>query len=76
MSYVREKIMDNQKRFGSNLSNIRVKKNMTQLDLATKCNLEKTTISRIENGRTNITLKTATNISIGLGVNLQELFYF
>ena len=49
---------------------------MSQLDLASYCNLEKTSISRIENGRTNTTLKTMVILSTALEVELKELFDF
>ena len=40
------------------------------------CNNEKTSISRIENGRTNITLKTAIILSVAFDVKLKQLFDF
>lgn len=71
------------RQFGQNLKSIREKKNMTQFDLATsmndlnhQSNIEKTTISRIENGRTNITLSTAIKLSLALDVDLKNLFDF
>ncbi|EJG03408.1 helix-turn-helix domain-containing protein [Flavobacterium sp. F52] len=71
------------KQFGINLKKIRESKNMTQLDLATAMNelstdplIDKTTISRIENGRTNITLTTSVKISLALGIDLKVLYDF
>lgn len=71
------------KQFGINLKRIRESKNMTQFDLATAMNylgcdssIEKTTISRIENARTNITLTTAIKLSLALEVDLKTLFDF
>ncbi|GIQ57975.1 hypothetical protein Flavo103_11110 [Flavobacterium collinsii] len=71
------------KQFGINLKKIRESKNMTQLDLATAMNdlstesfIDKTTISRIENGRTNITLTTSIKLSLALGIDLKMLFDF
>lgn len=71
------------KQFGINLKMIRESKNMTQLDLATAMNelstdplIDKTTISRIENGRTNITLTTSIKISLALGIDLKVLYDF
>ena len=56
---------------------------MTQFDLATAMNelgsesaIEKTTISRIENARTNLTLTTAIKLSLALDVDLKTLFDF
>ena len=46
---------------------------MSQQDLAAKCNFEKANMSRIEAGRTNLTIKNVYKISIALGVKLKEL---
>lgn len=71
------------KQFGINLKSIRESKNMTQLDLATAMNnlssdslIDKTTISRIENGRTNITLTTSIKLSLALEIDLKVLYDF
>ena len=71
------------KQFGENLKKIRESKEITQLDLATAMNnldskpfIDKTTISRIENGRTNITLTTAVKLSLALEIDLKTLFDF
>ncbi len=65
-----------QKEMGKHIKRLRETKGLSQLDLASRCNLEKTTISRIENGRTNITLKTSITLSLGLEVELLELYNF
>ncbi len=64
------------KEMGRHLKGIRELKGLSQLDLAVRCNLEKTAISRIENGRTNVTLKTSIIIASGLEVELWELYNF
>jgi transcriptional regulator with XRE-family HTH domain len=71
------------KQFGINLKKIRESKKMTQFDLATAMNdlnsdsfIEKTTISRIENARTNVTLTTVIKLSMALEVDLNKLFDF
>ena len=76
MSITSKKILGYQKKFGIQLKKIRQHKGMSQLDLASYCNMEKTSISRIENGRTNITLKTMVLLSESLGVNLVDFFDF
>ena len=68
--------LKNKKAFGSSLKAIRESKGMSQLDLASESSLEKTSISRIENGRTNITLTTAIRLSLALDIELKELFDF
>ncbi|MEN2413076.1 helix-turn-helix domain-containing protein [Flavobacterium mesophilum] len=71
------------KQFGANLKKIREAKKLTQLDLATAMNnlssdsfIEKTTISRIENARTNVTLSTMIKLSIALEVDIKMLLDF
>lgn len=76
MSISPNKIISYQKGFGLQLKKIRLSKEMSQLDLASYCDMEKTSISRIENGRTNITLKTMVILSKALGVSLAEFFDF
>ena len=58
---------------GARIKDIRESKGMTQLDVASICNYDKTTVSRIEAGRTNITVKTLQNLSIALGVPMKDL---
>ena len=76
MSIEAKKIKNHQIKFGFQLKKIRLRKNMSQLDLASYCNLEKTSISRIENGRTNITLKTMVLLSKALDVKIADFFDF
>ncbi len=76
MSMSNENINQYKKSFGLLVKRVRESKGMSQLDLASLCDLEKTSISRIENGRTNITLKTAIALSIALEVKLKDLFDF
>lgn len=67
-------VQEYQKRFGQRIKQFRKTIHFSQLDLAVACGLEKTAISRIENGRTNITLKTALILCSALNVELKELF--
>ncbi len=62
------------KKFGERVKQLRKNIHLSQLDLAVACDLEKTAVSRIENGRTNITLKTAVILCTALNVELKELF--
>lgn len=71
------------KQFGINLKKIRESKKMTQFDLASAMNdlnsesfIEKTTISRIENARTNVTLTTIIKLSLALKIDVNKLFDF
>jgi transcriptional regulator with XRE-family HTH domain len=65
-----------QGKFGKNLRDMRKLRGYSQLELAIKCELEKTAISRIENGRTNITLRTIEILANALNVPCKELFDF
>lgn len=83
MSTAPQKIEQYKKEFGINLKKIRESKNMTQIDLAAAMNnlssessIEKTTISRIENGRTNVTLSTLRKLSVALEIDIKKLFDF
>ena len=59
---------------GMRIKAVRITKKMTQNELAAKCKLEKTGISRIEAGLTNPTVKTLHKISKTLEVHIAELF--
>ena len=59
---------------GRRIRFLRESKGYSLNDIASLCNIEKTSISRIENGRTNITFKTALTICSALEIELSELF--
>ena len=59
---------------GERIRIIRVKKNMTQNALAIECNFEKASMSRIESGRTNPTIRTLNKICSALEIPMVELF--
>lgn len=61
-------------RIGDKIKEIREVKGISQQDLAAVCNFEKSNMSRIEAGRTNLTVKSAYKISQALDVQLIELF--
>ncbi len=65
-----------QKQFGKRIKEIRLEKGISQVELASYINSEKTSISRIENGRTNFTFSTALKLSLAMNVELKELFNF
>lgn len=75
MSIHLKEIELHKKQFGERVKMLRESTNMSQTELASLCDLEKTSISRIENGRTNVTLKTCVILSKALGVDLIDLFY-
>ncbi len=59
---------------GKRIKYLRESKGYSLNDLASLCDLKKTVILRIENGRTNITFKTALILSIALEIELKENF--
>ena len=61
---------------GKRIQKIRNKKNISQQDLAAKCNFEKSNMSRLEAGRANATLSTLEIVSKALEIDLIELFRF
>jgi transcriptional regulator with XRE-family HTH domain len=59
---------------GIRIKELRQKKEMTQNELAILCEFEKASMSRIESGKTNVTILTLRKISNALDVNISELF--
>ncbi|MDI6050595.1 helix-turn-helix transcriptional regulator [Flavobacterium sp. XS2P24] len=59
---------------GKRIQEIRIEKNISQQDLAAKCNFEKSNMSRLEAGRANATLSTLETVSKALEVDVIELF--
>ncbi len=59
-------------KIGDRIKDLRSHKNISQQNLAAKCNFEKSNMSRIEAGRTNCTISTLNKIAR----NLEELFKF
>ena len=59
---------------GSIIKELRLQKGMTQNELAIQCNFEKASMSRIESGKTNITLLTLRKISRALEVEIRDFF--
>lgn len=63
-------------RFGKNLKNLRVSKNMTQEDLAYESELTLSQIARIETGRINTSICTIKALSTGLKIDMKNLLDF
>ncbi|HEX8334334.1 MAG TPA: helix-turn-helix transcriptional regulator [Segetibacter sp.] len=62
--------------FGRCLKKIRESKDLSQLDLEIKSGLNRTEISRIENGQKNIEFFTIVKLAVALDVEPKELFDF
>lgn len=64
---------DYSKKLGENLKRIRTRKNITQTEIARQLAVDRSFISNIENGKTNPTLSTITNLAKALDVPVNEL---
>jgi transcriptional regulator with XRE-family HTH domain len=65
-----------QQKVGKRIQEIRMEKNISQQDLASKCNFEKSNMSRLEKGNANATLSTLEKVCNALQVDYIELFKF
>ena len=63
-------------RFGNKIKELRRKSDLSQEDLAEKANIDLTTVSEIESGLRNPSLRTIHKLSLGLKTPLKELFSF
>ena len=59
---------------GARIKELRLKKNISQKDLAMECNFEKASMSRIESGKTNITVLTLHKIITALDADVKDFF--
>lgn len=65
-----------QQKVGKRIQQIRIEKNISQQDLASKCNFEKSNLSRLEKGNANATLSTLEKVCDALQIDYVELFKF
>tara|TARA_R110000850_G_scaffold26358_8_gene75593 strand:+ start:909 stop:1124 length:216 start_codon:yes stop_codon:yes gene_type:complete len=61
------------KKIGENIVRLRKERNLTQVELAAKLDIEDSALRRIEKGRTNPTVKTLFAISRILKIEIQEM---
>ncbi|MGB1211659.1 MAG: helix-turn-helix domain-containing protein [Lacinutrix venerupis] len=64
------------KDIGTRIQELRRAQGITQLDLASKADIDVRQVQRLENGQTSATLKTLLKIINGLGVNFLYFFEF
>jgi len=57
-----------------NIKKLRIEKHFTVQELAYRCDMERSNLSRLEAGRTNPTLRTLHTVSHALEVPLDALF--
>ncbi len=60
--------------FGTRLKELREKQGLTQLDLEIQSGINRTEISRIENGQKNIEFLTIVKLAIALNIDLKDFF--
>ncbi len=59
---------------GARIKDLRLKKSISQNDLAIQCDIQKASMSRIEAGKTNITMRTLFKIITALEADVKDLF--
>lgn len=62
--------------FGQRIKTLRVQAGLTQMALASKCNLDRTYLSGIERGVRNPTLEIISTLAAGLDISVMELFNY
>lgn len=62
--------------FGKQLRKLRDERNLSYRELAQRCNVDYSDISKIEKGQIKIQLPTVYNLSVGLEVHPKKLFDF
>lgn len=60
---------------GNRIKYLREEKGISQQDLAARCDFEKSNMSRIEAGKTNLTIKTIYKICSALNIKISDIFY-
>ena len=61
-------------RLGKEILRIRKAKNISQDDLAVDCNIDRSYLSEIEEGKANPSLKVLCKIANGLNIQISQLF--
>ncbi len=64
---------DDAKKLGENLKKLRIKKDISQIELARILDVDRSFVSNIENGKNNPTLSTITSLAKALDVSTNEL---
>lgn len=59
--------------FGANLKTLRERLNLSQDDVAARCDITKGNLSNIENGKKDFTYTTLLEIAKGLGITVSKL---
>jgi transcriptional regulator with XRE-family HTH domain len=73
---LRNNYQELQGKFGIHLKRLREERGLSLRDLASKCDLDSSKISKMENGKTNLQLSSIFELAKGLEVNPKELLDF
>ena len=63
-----------EKRFGMRIRELRMLQEISQEELAWRCQLSKNYVSDVERGRRNVSLKAIEKFAKGIDVKLEDLF--
>ena len=66
----------NLQRLGAQVRDLRLKRSLTQVELASKCSLDRNYIGMLERGERNPSYITLLKIAQGLGISLSNLLKF
>lgn len=61
---------------GLSIAKNRLKQNLTQTEVAYRCDFERGNLTRIEKGKANVTAETLLKISEAIGVPVSKFFLF
>jgi transcriptional regulator with XRE-family HTH domain len=67
---------DLQEKFGKHLRLLREAQTLSLRDLSSRCDLDSSKISKIENGKTNLQLSSIFELAKGLDIDPKELLNF
>ena len=73
---IKEHYITELSKFGALIKKYRKKNNLTQLDLAEKMKIERSEISKIENGKLNIEFRTIIKLADALKIHPKKFFNF
>lgn len=62
------------KKLGERVHQLRMEKGLTQLDLSSRCIIDRADISRIEHGEMNIKFSSLVQLAIALEVSISDFF--
>jgi len=65
-----------QKHFGKHIKELRLNKNLTQLDVSSTMNKDQQSLQRVESGKVSPSLYYLFELAEGLGVSIEELMKF